>query len=33
MFDPLGAWVGKQRTRAATLTPERIEQLFAIGMR
>ncbi|MFJ4873396.1 Helicase associated domain protein [Streptomyces sp. NPDC088757] len=29
----LGAWVGNQRTRAATLTPERIEQLSAIGMR
>ncbi|MFJ8697024.1 DEAD/DEAH box helicase [Streptomyces roseolilacinus] len=29
----LGAWVSNQRTRAATLTPERIEQLSAIGMR
>ncbi|MGV9503866.1 Helicase associated domain protein [Streptomyces sp. NPDC003642] len=29
----LGAWVGNQRSRAATLTPERIEQLSAIGMR
>ncbi|MER6569891.1 Helicase associated domain protein [Streptomyces sp. NPDC001093] len=29
----LGAWVGNQRSRAATLAPERIEQLSAIGMR
>ncbi|MFF5938896.1 Helicase associated domain protein [Streptomyces sp. NPDC012508] len=29
----LGAWVSNQRTRAATLTPERMEQLSAIGMR
>ncbi|MFF1847697.1 Helicase associated domain protein [Streptomyces sp. NPDC058217] len=29
----LGAWVSNQRTRAATLTPERIEQLTQIGMR
>jgi hypothetical protein len=29
----LGAWVGNQRSRAATLTPERIEHLSAIGMR
>jgi superfamily II DNA or RNA helicase len=29
----LGAWVGNQRSRAATLTPERVEQLSAIGMR
>ncbi|MEU4800380.1 Helicase associated domain protein [Streptomyces sp. NPDC023327] len=29
----LGAWVGNQRSRASTLTPERIEQLSAIGMR
>ncbi|KOV91505.1 helicase [Streptomyces sp. NRRL B-3648] len=29
----LGAWVGNQRSRAATLTPERIEQLSNIGMR
>ncbi|MFE9776480.1 Helicase associated domain protein [Streptomyces sp. NPDC005931] len=29
----LGAWVGNQRFRAATLSPERIEQLSTIGMR
>ncbi|MER5556270.1 Helicase associated domain protein [Streptomyces sp. NPDC002793] len=29
----LGAWVANQRTRAATLTPERTEQLSAVGMR
>ncbi|MFI0504166.1 Helicase associated domain protein [Streptomyces albogriseolus] len=29
----LGAWIGNQRSRAATLVPERIEQLSAIGMR
>ncbi|MFE5549528.1 Helicase associated domain protein [Streptomyces sp. NPDC056534] len=29
----LGAWVGNQRSRAATLTPERMEQLSTIGMR
>ncbi|MFF4442640.1 Helicase associated domain protein [Streptomyces sp. NPDC001621] len=29
----LGAWIGNQRSRAATLTPERVEQLAAIGMR
>ncbi|MER6039171.1 Helicase associated domain protein [Streptomyces sp. NPDC001835] len=29
----LGAWVSNQRSRAATLTPERIEQLADIGMR
>lgn len=29
----LGAWVGNQRSRAATLSPERMEQLSAIGMR
>ncbi|ROQ23622.1 helicase associated protein [Streptomyces sp. PanSC19] len=28
----LGAWIGNQRSRAATLTPERIELLSAIGM-
>ncbi|MET9503485.1 Helicase associated domain protein [Streptomyces sp. NPDC006622] len=29
----LGAWVGNQRSRAATLTPERMEKLSTIGMR
>ena len=29
----LGAWIGNQRSRAATLAPERVEQLAAIGMR
>ncbi|WP_199862926.1 helicase associated domain-containing protein, partial [Streptomyces sp. Root55] len=29
----LGAWVANQRTRAAALTPERVEQLSAVGMR
>ncbi|MFI8194851.1 Helicase associated domain protein [Streptomyces sp. NPDC085946] len=29
----LGAWIGNQRSRAATLSPERVEQLSAIGMR
>ncbi|MET8956279.1 Helicase associated domain protein [Streptomyces sp. NPDC004533] len=29
----LGAWISNQRNRAATLTPERIEQLTAINMR
>ncbi|MGW7055138.1 Helicase associated domain protein [Streptomyces sp. NPDC054887] len=29
----LGAWVSNQRSRAATLTPERIERLSKIGMR
>ncbi|GGV87462.1 helicase [Streptomyces griseoloalbus] len=29
----LGAWVGNQRSRAATLSRERVEQLSAIGMR
>ncbi|WP_437114061.1 helicase associated domain-containing protein [Streptomyces collinus] len=29
----LGAWIGNQRSRAATLTPERMEQPSAIGMR
>ncbi|MFI8301376.1 Helicase associated domain protein [Streptomyces nigra] len=29
----LGAWVGNQRSRAATLSSERVEQLSAIGMR
>ncbi|MFD9387271.1 helicase associated domain-containing protein [Streptomyces collinus] len=29
----LGAWISNQRSRAATLTPERVEQLSDIGMR
>ncbi|WP_439333416.1 helicase associated domain-containing protein [Streptomyces cahuitamycinicus] len=29
----LGAWISNQRRRAATLTPERVEQLSDIGMR
>ncbi|MFF0897787.1 Helicase associated domain protein, partial [Streptomyces sp. NPDC003278] len=29
----LGAWVSNQRSRAASLSPERVEQLSAIGMR
>lgn len=29
----LGAWIGNQGSRAATLSPERAEQLSAIGMR
>jgi hypothetical protein len=29
----LGAWVSNQRSRAAALSPERVEQLSAIGMR
>jgi hypothetical protein len=29
----LGAWISNQRSRVATLSPERIEQLSAIGMR
>ncbi|WP_326681542.1 DEAD/DEAH box helicase [Streptomyces sp. NBC_01237] len=29
----LGAWVSNQRSRVATLTPERMEQLSTIGMR
>ncbi|MBB4796280.1 superfamily II DNA or RNA helicase [Streptomyces nodosus] len=29
----LGAWIGNQRSRATTLSPERVEQLSAIGMR
>ncbi|MFI5683210.1 Helicase associated domain protein [Streptomyces sp. NPDC051636] len=29
----LGAWISNQRSRAATLTPERVAQLSGIGMR
>ncbi|WP_181792837.1 DEAD/DEAH box helicase [Streptomyces sp. WELS2] len=29
----LGAWISNQRSRAATLTPQRVELLSAIGMR
>ncbi|MFF8392691.1 helicase associated domain-containing protein [Streptomyces sp. NPDC016172] len=29
----LGAWISNQRSRAATLSPERIDQLSRIGMR
>ncbi|WP_406320036.1 Helicase associated domain protein [Streptomyces sp. NBC_01637] len=29
----LGAWINNQRTRATTLSPERVEQLSTIGMR
>ncbi|NED14571.1 DEAD/DEAH box helicase [Streptomyces sp. SID9124] len=29
----LGAWIGNQRSRAAALSPERVEQLTDIGMR
>lgn len=29
----LGAWIGNQRSRAAALSPERMERLSAIGMR
>ncbi|MFI8952391.1 Helicase associated domain protein [Streptomyces sp. NPDC053750] len=29
----LGAWIGNQRSRAGTLSPDRVEQLSAIGMR
>ncbi|MFE2094831.1 helicase associated domain-containing protein, partial [Streptomyces sp. NPDC059460] len=29
----LGAWVNNQRSRATTLTPERVQQLSKIGMR
>ncbi|MFH8426139.1 helicase associated domain-containing protein, partial [Streptomyces sp. NPDC018038] len=29
----LGAWISNQRSRAAALPPERMEQLSAIGMR
>lgn len=29
----LGAWISNQRSRAATLSPERVEQLSGLGMR
>ncbi|MFE1327222.1 helicase associated domain-containing protein, partial [Streptomyces sp. NPDC058741] len=29
----LGAWINNQRSRTATLSPQRIEQLSTIGMR
>ncbi|MFI8351437.1 helicase associated domain-containing protein [Streptomyces sp. NPDC085596] len=29
----LGAWISNQRSRAAMLSPERVEQLSEIGMR
>ncbi|WP_375790332.1 helicase associated domain-containing protein [Streptomyces cinereoruber] len=29
----MGAWVGNQRSRASTLSPERVDLLSAIGMR
>ncbi|PGH52281.1 DEAD/DEAH box helicase [Streptomyces sp. Ru87] len=29
----LGAWIGNQRSRAARLSPERVEQLSRVGMR
>nr|WP_279617337.1 helicase associated domain-containing protein [Streptomyces bungoensis] len=29
----MGAWIGNQRSRAATMSPQRLEQLAAIGMR
>ncbi|MEV7108922.1 helicase associated domain-containing protein [Streptomyces atroolivaceus] len=29
----LGAWVANQRSRAATLTADRVDQLSAVGMR
>ncbi|MFE0850213.1 helicase associated domain-containing protein [Streptomyces rochei] len=28
----VGAWIGNQRSRAATLSPERVEQLSAVGV-
>ncbi|MFJ7046830.1 helicase associated domain-containing protein [Streptomyces sp. NPDC101112] len=30
---PARVWISNQRSRAAKLTPERVEQLSAIGMR
>ncbi|MGW2572874.1 helicase associated domain-containing protein [Streptomyces sp. NPDC001537] len=29
----LGSWISNQRSRATPLSPERVEQLTAIGMR
>lgn len=29
----LGAWISNQRSRAASLTPQRVEQLSQVGMR
>ncbi|MFD8546353.1 helicase associated domain-containing protein [Streptomyces sp. NPDC059649] len=29
----LGVWINNQRSRAATLPPERVKQLTTIGMR
>ncbi|MFC6517001.1 helicase associated domain-containing protein [Streptomyces goshikiensis] len=29
----LGSWIANQRSRAASLTPERVEALTALGMR
>ncbi|WP_412126472.1 helicase associated domain-containing protein [Streptomyces murinus] len=33
LVQAVGRWIGNQRSRAATLSPERVEQLAAIGMR
>ncbi|MEU0837169.1 helicase associated domain-containing protein [Streptomyces sp. NPDC005969] len=30
---PLAVWISNQRSRAATMSPERAKQLSAIGMR